>query len=91
MTAPNLTREQARARAELLHVTSYDVELDLTDGLGHPGERTFRSRTVVRFECLRPGEQTFIDVIADRLHQVRLNGAVVDVTEYTPGRRSLMR
>ena len=83
MSVPNLTREQARARAELLHVTSYDVELDLTDGLGQPGERTFRSRTLVRFDCLRPGAQTFIDVIADRFHQVRLNGAAVDVSEYT--------
>jgi aminopeptidase N len=84
VTAPNLTREQARARAELLHVTSYDVRLDLTDGLGHPGERTFRSRTLVRFDCLRPGESTFIDVIAGRLHAVRLNGAAVDVSGYTP-------
>ena len=84
MSVPNLTREQARARAELLHVTSYDVELDLTDGLGRPGDRTFRSRTVARFECLRPGAQTFVDVIADRLHRVTLNGGDVDVSEYTP-------
>jgi aminopeptidase N len=86
VSVPNLTREQARARAELLHVTSYDVELDLTDGLGQPGERTFRSRTVARFDCMRPGAETFIDVIAERFHQVTLNGAEVDVSEYRPRR-----
>jgi aminopeptidase N len=84
VSVPNLTREQARERAELLHVTSYDVELDLTDGLGQPGDRTFRSRTVIRFEALRPGADTFIDVIADRFHEVTLNGVAVDIGEYAP-------
>jgi len=83
VSVPNLTREQARARAGLLHVTSYDVTLDLTDGLGYPGDRTFRSRSVVRFDCLRPGEGTFLDVIADRFHEVTLNGAPLDVSDYT--------
>ena len=41
----NLTRDEAAARAGLLSVQSYDVELDLTDGSGEkPGETTFRSR-----------------------------------------------
>jgi aminopeptidase N len=31
---PNLTRDDARVRAELLDVDSYDVVLDLTDGGG---------------------------------------------------------
>jgi aminopeptidase N len=83
VSVPNLTREQARARAGLLHVTSYDVTLDLTDGLGYPGDRTFRSRSVVRFDCLCPGEGTFLDVIADRFHEVTLNGAPLDVSDYT--------
>jgi aminopeptidase N len=82
VSVPNLTREQARARAELLHVASYDVELDLTDGLGQPGDRTFRSRTVLRFDALRPGADTFVDVIADRFHEVTLNGVPVDVSGY---------
>ena len=49
MGVPNLTRTEARARADLLAVTAYEVELDLTDGGGKPGERTFRSRTTIRF------------------------------------------
>ncbi len=81
---PNLTRDDARARAELLAVDSYDVSLDLTDGGGKPSRRTFRSTTTIRFTATRPGESTFVDVIADRLHSVTLNGADVDVSGYAP-------
>ena len=83
MAVPNLTRDDARARAELLHVESYDIELDLTDGGGKPSERTFRSRTTVTFTA-RDGAETFIDVIADAFHEVSLNGADVDVSDYRP-------
>jgi aminopeptidase N len=79
---PNLTRADAAARAELLHVDSYDITLDLTDGGGKPGDRTFRSTTTIRFAANRPGASTFVDVIADRLHAVTLNGADVDVSGY---------
>lgn len=49
MPAPNLTRDLAKLRADLLDVTGYDIELDLTDGHGGPGEKTFASKTTVRF------------------------------------------
>jgi len=49
VAAPNLTRDQAQERAELLEVESYRIELDLTDGGGKPGSDTFRSTTTVRF------------------------------------------
>ena len=75
MGVPNLTRVDARARAELLSVSGYEVELDLTDGGGKPGERTFRSRTTIRFTASRPGAATFVDVIADGFREVTLNGA----------------
>jgi aminopeptidase N len=83
VAVPNLTRDDARTRAELLHVESYDVRLDLTDGGGKPSERTFRSTTTVRFTA-RPGAETFVDVIADRFHSVVLNGRDVDVSGYRP-------
>ncbi len=85
MAVPNLTRDDARSRAELLHVESYEVALDLTDGGGKPSERTFRSTTTIHFGA-RDGAETFVDVIADRLHRVTLNGADVDVTAYRPER-----
>ena len=49
MTAPNLTRDQARARAETINVGHYAIDLDLTDGNGAPGEKTFASSTTVTF------------------------------------------
>ncbi len=84
MAVPNLTRDDARARADLLSVESYDVALDLTDGHGAASDGTFRSVTTVRFRANRPGESTFIDVIADRFFRVTLNGREVDTSGYRP-------
>jgi aminopeptidase N len=78
VAANNLTRDEARERARLLDIDSYDVEIDLTDGVGGPGERTFRSSTTTRFRCLDPGATTFIDVVADTVHELVLNGRVLD-------------
>ena len=61
---PNLTRDQAVERAALVTVDNYRIELDLTDGNGKPGERTFRSVTTVEFDALA-GADTFIDIAAD--------------------------
>ena len=82
MPAPNLTRDQAKLRADLLDVTHYDIELDLTDGHGGPGEKTFASTTTVRFASAKAGEQTWVDLVADRVHSATLNGADVDISAY---------
>ena len=84
MSVPNLTREDASVRAELLHVDSYDVRLDVTDGGGKPSDRTFRSTTTIRFAANRAGSSTFVDLIAERIRSVMLNGQPVDVTGYEP-------
>ena len=52
MALPNLTRDQAVERAALVTVDNYRIDLDLTDGGGKPGERTFRSVTTVTFGAL---------------------------------------
>ncbi len=70
----NLTRDEARTRAGLLRVTSYDVELDLTGG----AER-FGSTTVVRFSCAEPGSTTFIELDAPELAEATLNGTPVTI------------
>jgi len=80
--APNLTRDQAKQRAELLDVASYDIELDLTDGKGGPGEKTFASKTTVRFSSARAGERSWIDLVADRVRAATLNGVDLDVAGY---------
>ncbi len=84
MGVPNLTRADARARAELVSVSGYEVELDLTDGGGKPGERTFRCRTTIRFTASRPGAATFVDVIAAGFRAVTLNGRALDTSAYRP-------
>ncbi|MDQ3577929.1 MAG: aminopeptidase N [Actinomycetota bacterium] len=83
MAAPNLTRDQAQQRAALLEVESYSIELDLTDGIGQPGEATFSSRATVRFTSHEPGTTTFIDLVARSLESAELNGVALDVSGYT--------
>jgi aminopeptidase N len=70
--AANLTRDEARRRSELLQVSSYQVELDLTGG-----DTTFRSATKVTFDCTEPGARTFINLAAPSVTQITLNGAQV--------------
>jgi aminopeptidase N len=78
---PNLTRDQAVERAALITVDSYQINLDLTDGNGAPGERTFRSTTTVVFDALA-GAETVIDIAADNIHSATLNGRELDVSGY---------
>lgn len=54
---PALTEPEARARAALLAIDSYEVSLDLT-------ATPARSRTVIRFRCARPGADSFADLTA---------------------------
>ena len=63
----NLTRDEARARAALLGVQSYEIELDVGQPAG------FLSTTVVRFACTQPGASSFIELDAD-LVSAELNG-----------------
>ena len=70
--ASNLTRDEARERARLLDVGSYQVHVDLTGG-----ETTFTSVTTVSFRCASPGASTFIDVTAAAVSEITLNSAVV--------------
>src|SRR5947209_6406674 len=77
------SRTLAASSAELLAVQSYDLHLDVTDGAGRPGRGTFRSTTTVEFTCRRPGEATFIDLIAEQVLSATLNGAELDLGTYT--------
>lgn len=78
---PNLTRDQAAERAALVTVDSYHIAIDLTDGDGKPGERTFRSVTTVEFDALA-GADTYIDLAADTVRSATLNGVDIDVSGY---------
>jgi aminopeptidase N len=82
----NLSQVEAAERARLLDVTSYHIALDLTDGTGGPGERTFRSTTTITLRCTEPGTATFIEVAAERIRGATLNGTPLDTAEWAPER-----
>ncbi|MGI5486551.1 aminopeptidase N [Microtetraspora malaysiensis] len=75
--AGNLTRDEARERARLLTVQSYQVELDLTEG-----EERFESITTVHFTSSQPGADTFIDLHGAHVRSAKLNGVTLDVSTY---------
>jgi aminopeptidase N len=84
----NLERTEAAERARLLTVTSYDVQLDLTDGGGEvPGEDTFGSTSTIRFTSSEPGASTYLDLTAPSVSRVTLNGAPLDVATVFDGNR----
>ena len=69
---PSLTRDEAAARAELLEVARYDIDVDLT-GLAE-GD-AFAAVSTVRFRA-RDGAETFVDCAADVVH-ASLNGTAI--------------
>ncbi|MFJ4786380.1 aminopeptidase N [Streptomyces sp. NPDC088794] len=71
MPGTNLTREEARQRAKLLTVDSYEIDLDLS---GAQEGGTYRSVTTVRFDVAEGGSESFIDLVAPAVHEVTLNG-----------------
>jgi aminopeptidase N len=77
----NLTRAEARERAALIAVDSYEVSLDLTRG-----EKVFGSTTAVKFTAV-PGSSTFIDAVTHAVHSVTLNGRQLDPAEVSDGVR----
>lgn len=66
----NLSKIEAAGRANLLHVEHYDIHLDLRDVRTSP---TFRSTTTVTFSATAGGS-TWIDLVADEVMSVQLNG-----------------
>ncbi|GAA1218204.1 aminopeptidase N [Prauserella alba] len=80
--APNLTRDAAQQRADLLDVQSYDILLDLTDGQGRPGEKTFDSRTTITFAAARPAAESWVDIAAEGVRSATLNGTPLPVDGY---------
>ncbi|WGL51554.1 aminopeptidase N [Nocardioides sp. BP30] len=73
MPGTNLTRDEARTRAGLLDVTSYDIELDLTTG-----DQAFGSTTTITFTSREPGAETFADLVGATVHEITLNGTPLD-------------
>ncbi|MBH5334856.1 aminopeptidase N [Streptomyces pactum] len=90
MPGENLSRDEARERARLLTVDSYDVVLDLRSAVAPAeagGGRTFRSTTTIRFRAAEPGAATFADLLAPRVASVVLNGRELDPAAVFDGTR----
>ena len=81
MALPNLTRDQAVERAALVTVDSYRIDLDLTDGDGKPGERTFRSTTTVS-SMRSPAPTPSSTSPPTPVRSATLNGRDIDVSGY---------
>ncbi|HET6818385.1 MAG TPA: aminopeptidase N [Mycobacteriales bacterium] len=80
----SLSQDDARRRSQLLTVTSYDIEVDLT-GLLEGDE--LRSRSAISFTAVEPGASTFVDCVADVV-RAELNGSEI-ATPATGGRLTL--
>src|SRR5260370_16081323 len=85
MQIAEITRSETSHRAGLLHVDSYDVELDLTCG-----DKVFRSTSVINFDCTEPGASSYADLVAETVHEITLNGTQLDPqTAWADGRIAL--
>ncbi|WP_129839162.1 aminopeptidase N [Streptomyces sp. RFCAC02] len=78
-----LTRAEAAARAQLIDVHGYAVDLDFTGG-----DETFASETVIRFTARRPGD-TFAELHPVTLHAAELDGSALDPAVLADGRLPL--
>ncbi|XCB29677.1 aminopeptidase N [Arcanobacterium hippocoleae] len=81
MPGQNLTRIEAAERAKLLQTSTYHVALDLTGSA-----QTFESVATVRFTCNNPGADSFIDLIAQSVSEITLNGKPLPVESYADSR-----
>ena len=95
MPGTNLTREEAAERKAVIGETNYRVHLDLTGNIpGHASPETgdeanFVSTTTVNFDA-RPGSSTFLDIVADEIMTVKVNGKELDPAKvYKDSRISL--
>ncbi|MFC5146511.1 aminopeptidase N [Streptomyces aureoversilis] len=80
---PVLTRDEAQARARLLDVHRYAVDLDLTRG-----DELFGSTTRIRFTARHAGD-TFVELRPAALHRAVLDGRPLDPAALDDNRLAL--
>jgi aminopeptidase N len=76
----NLTRDEARERAEVVRDVHYRIALDLT------GDDVFASESVIRFGCSGPGSETFLDLTAHGVSSIEVNGRAVSTDAFDGNR-----
>ena len=80
MPGTNLTRSEAARRAALISTEAYRVYLDLTGS-----ETAFSSITEIDFTA-EAGASTFLDIVAESVDKVVLNGNVLDAGAFADSR-----
>ena len=76
MPGANLTRIEAEERKSIIAAPiHYTVKLDLTRGA-----KDFGSETTITFDA-KPGESSFLDLIANEVSEITLNGETLDPAE----------
>ncbi|MDN6378195.1 MAG: aminopeptidase N [Brevibacterium aurantiacum] len=80
----NLTRDEAQSRTQVLDVSTYTVDIDVSNA--ETGAPTYLSRTVVEFTA-RTECRTFIDLIADSVTFAEINDEILDPAEVFDGAR----
>jgi len=78
----SLTREEAAARAALVSVQRYDVNVDLRDLF--EGD-LWAATSTISFTCAEPGADTFVDCVGT-VSSVTLNGRALDPATAERGR-----
>ncbi len=88
MFPDNITRSEAAHRAGLLATSRYTLEIDLSGrGLAEPTTR-FVSTSTIHFTGQATG-QTHVDLIAESVRSVSLDGVELDPTTFTGSRLPL--
>ena len=77
MPGLNLSRAEAKERADHLYVHSYVVTLDVTKD-----EEVFYSKSEVKFSCNEKGYATFIDAVGRSVISATLNDRPVDTSNF---------
>jgi aminopeptidase N len=80
----NLTRDEARRRAELIQTPLYDISLDLSRD-----SDTFACEATIHFLCQEPGANTFIDFLVPSVDSCELNGEEVPKEAFNGARITL--
>ena len=76
MIPDDLLRSEAEERVQLISGLRYDIHIDLTGG---PEAPTFRSTVDIAFNA-RDGAPTFLNLDAETVHEVVLNGRALPAT-----------
>src|SRR5690625_4736792 len=84
-----LTRDEAQRRAELIDLSSYEIELNLSNAMDLK-QHTYPVTTTLRFRSSTPGDDTFLNYLGASVERGRPNDVDLNVTEVCGAARILL-